>query len=221
MSFCRGVYIFEESPKSIQDNIGDVYCPVKFCFNIQQREMCISWQLCNNSEIHLWLWKVWSLNICSQSPIYVTIARKDDTNRQNTLFLCWKMMNLVPNRQLLLNVPFQPNKYTRKDLWVDNKVQKTIGDVCIFLHKEMKSVFTFQPIKRPVSTTVKSEKADSMFWIILLRTKNRQLCCFVVMVHIVLQKRRVVTTKKKSHLHFWRNFSANHNQADPNLNQKM
>ena len=39
-------------------------------------------------------------------------------------------------------------------------------------------------------------------------------------VHIVLQERRVVTTKKKSHLHFSRIFSANHNQTHPNLNQK-
>ena len=28
-----GVYIFEESPKSIQDVIGDVYCPGKYCSN--------------------------------------------------------------------------------------------------------------------------------------------------------------------------------------------
>ena len=55
----------------------------------QQREMRISWRLCNNSEIHLWLWKVWILVVCSQSSYYVTRAREDDKNRQNTLFLCW------------------------------------------------------------------------------------------------------------------------------------
>ena len=31
------VYIFEENPKSIQEFIGDVYCPGKYCFN---REKC-------------------------------------------------------------------------------------------------------------------------------------------------------------------------------------
>ena len=31
----------------------------------QQRKMRISWWLCNISEIHLWLWKVWSLVVCS------------------------------------------------------------------------------------------------------------------------------------------------------------
>ena len=40
------------------------------------------------------------------------------------------------------------------------------------------------------------------------------------MEHIALQERRDATTKKKSHLHFWRNFSANHNQTHPNLLQK-
>ena len=29
----QGVYIFEESPKSVQDVIGDVYCPGKYCSN--------------------------------------------------------------------------------------------------------------------------------------------------------------------------------------------
>ena len=38
-SFCQGVYFFEESPKSIQDVIGDVHCPGKYCFN---REKCES-----------------------------------------------------------------------------------------------------------------------------------------------------------------------------------
>ena len=39
LSFDQGVYIFEESPKSIQDVIGDVYCPGK---NGSNRERCES-----------------------------------------------------------------------------------------------------------------------------------------------------------------------------------
>ena len=37
LSFGPGVYIFEENPKSIQDVIGDVYCPGDYCSN---REKC-------------------------------------------------------------------------------------------------------------------------------------------------------------------------------------
>ena len=39
LSLGQGVYIFEESPKSIQDVIGDVYCPGEYCLN---REKCKS-----------------------------------------------------------------------------------------------------------------------------------------------------------------------------------
>ena len=39
LSLGQGVYVFEVRPKSIQDVIGDVYCPGKYCLN---REKCES-----------------------------------------------------------------------------------------------------------------------------------------------------------------------------------
>ena len=69
-------------------------------------------------------------------------------------------------------------------------------------HVEMKSVFSLESKKRPVSTTVENGKPAVTFRIIFLRTKNQQLSCLVVMVYIVLQERRVVFTKKKIQLHF-------------------
>ena len=39
LSLGQGFYIFEENPKSVQDIIGDVYCPGKCCLN---REKCES-----------------------------------------------------------------------------------------------------------------------------------------------------------------------------------
>ena len=38
-------------------------------------------------------------------------------------------MNLVPNKKLILNVPFQSIKYRKKELCLDNKVRENIGDV--------------------------------------------------------------------------------------------
>ena len=74
----------------------------------QHREMQIYWWLCNISEIHLWLWKVWSLVVCSQSSFYFTRARKDDKNRQNTFFLCKKRW--YPTNKFYLMSRFnQPN----------------------------------------------------------------------------------------------------------------
>ena len=63
------------------------------------------------------------------SYFHITRARKDDKNRQNTLFLCKKRIKLVPNNQLLLNVPFQSCIYRKKEVCVDDKVRETIGDV--------------------------------------------------------------------------------------------
>ena len=39
LSLGQGVYIFEERPKSVQEVIGDVYCPGMYCLN---REKCES-----------------------------------------------------------------------------------------------------------------------------------------------------------------------------------
>ena len=59
-------------------------------------------------------------------------------------------MNLVPNIQLLLNVPFEPTKYRKKKLCVDKKVQEAIGDVycptcrnekCVYISTNKKTSF--------------------------------------------------------------------------------
>ena len=128
----------------------------------EQREMRIYWRLYNNSEIHLRLWKVWSLVVCSQSSFFVKRARKDDTNRQNTLFLCSKKMNLVPNKQLLPNVPFQSTNYRKNNCVWTTKYQR-LSEMCIVQHVERKKVFTFQPKKRLDSTAVKSAKLAATF----------------------------------------------------------
>ena len=38
-------------------------------------------------------------------------------------------MNLLPDKQLFINVPFQSTKFRKKELCVDNKVEETIVDV--------------------------------------------------------------------------------------------
>ena len=63
-------------------------CLLSWQILLQQREMRISRRLCNKSKIHLRLWKVWSLVVCSQSSFYVARAREDDKSRHNTFFLC-------------------------------------------------------------------------------------------------------------------------------------
>ena len=128
-------------------------------------------------------------------------------------------MNFVPNKQLLLNVPFQSTKYRKKELCVDNKVRETIEDVCCPTSRNEKFVY-ISTYKTTSFYDCKTCKACCVVLNFPLRTKHRQFCCLAVMVHIVLQETRVATTKKKNHLHTWRCLSASHNQAHPNLNQK-
>ena len=167
----------------------------------QQREMRIYWWLCDNSEIHLWLWKVWCLVVCSQSSFRITRARKDNKNRQNTFFLCQKKMNLLPNKQLLLYVPFQSTKYRKKELCGDNKVQKTIGDVYCPTCRNEKCVY-ISTNKTTSFYDCKKCKACCNVLNIPFKDQNRRICCLVVTVPIVLHEKRVATTKRKNHLHF-------------------
>ena len=81
----------------------------------------------------------------------------------------------------------QPN-IEKKNCLGTTKYER-LSEMCIVQHVELKSVFTFQPIKLQVSTTVKSAKPAATFWIFLLGPKNRQLCCLVVTVHIVYTSR--------------------------------
>ena len=133
-------------------------------------------------------------------------------------FSLLKKMNFVPKNNCYLRSHFnRANKEGKISVWKTR--YKRILEMCIVQHVEMKSVFTFEPIKRLVSMTVQSTKPAATFWILLLRTKNRQLCCLAVTVHIVLQERRVATTKKKNQLRFWRNFCGNQFPANPNTRQ--
>ena len=50
-------------------------------------------------------------------------------------------MNLVPNKQLLLNVLFYLTKFRKKEFGVDDKVRETIGDVYCPLCRNEKSVY--------------------------------------------------------------------------------
>ena len=163
------------------------------------------WWLCNNSEIRLWLWKVWSLVFCSQNLFKLQEHVK--TTKTRFLF-AKKRWTWYPTNNYHLATHFNQLMIERKIcVWTTNYQRPS--ELCIVQHVKMKIVFTFQPIKRLISTTVKSAKPAAT--IILLSGDGTH--CFA--------RKRVATKEKKSHLHFGRNFSANHNQAHRNLNQKM
>ena len=80
-------------------------------------------------------------------------------------------MNLLPNKQLFLNVPFQSTKYRKKELCVDNKVQETIGDV-------------YCPTCRNEKCLYISTKKTTNFY----DCKKCKACCHVLKIPFMNQK---------------------------------
>ena len=71
-------------------------------------------------------------------------------------------MSLEPNEQLLPIVPFQSNKYKKKELYVDNRVRETNGDVYCPTCRNEKCVY------------ISSNKAPSFY-----NCKKCKACCNV------------------------------------------
>ena len=68
---------------------------------------------------------------------------------------------MLPDKQIFINVPFQSTKYGKKELCVWTTKYERLSEMCIVQH--VQSVFTFQPIKQLVSTTVKSANPVATF----------------------------------------------------------
>ena len=190
-----------------------MYWPGKYCLNREKCESIGGYVTtprsiygCGKCGAWLFVHKV---------PFTLQEHEKTTQTDKTRFFFARKRWTWYPTNNYYSSSHFnQPNKEKNNCVWT----RSILLEIRIAKHVEIKNVFTFQPIKRLVSTTVKSAKPAATFWKFLLRTKNRQFCCLAVMEHIVLQERRVAITK--NHLRFWINFSANHNQAHPNLNHE-
>ena len=126
-SLGQGVSIFEANPKSIQQVIGDVYCPGKFCLN---REKCES--------LDGYVTNPRSIDGCGKSGARLFVHKflftlqehlKTTKTDKTRFFFAKKRMNLLRDKQLLLNVPFQSTKYRKKEFCVENEIRETIRDV--------------------------------------------------------------------------------------------
>ena len=88
-------------------------------------------------------------------------------------------MNLVLNKQLLLNVSSQSTKYRKKELCVHNKIQKTIGDVYCLTCRNEKCVY------------ISTNKTTSFY-----DCKKCRACCHVLNIPFKDQKSTIML--------FWR-----------------
>ena len=96
-------------------------------------------------------------------------------------------MNLEPNKQLLLSVPFQLTKFRKKELRVDNKLEETIGDVFCPTRRNEKCVYVSN---NKTTSFYDCEKCKACCHVlnIALMDQKATICCLAVMVHIVLQE---------------------------------
>ena len=125
LSLGQGVYIFEERPKSVQEVIGDVYCPGKYCLNTEKCKSIGGYVTtprsiygCDNCGAWLFVHKV---------PFKLQEHVKTTKTDKTRFFFAKKKMLL--DKQLFVNVPFQSTKYGKIEWFVDIKVRETIGDV--------------------------------------------------------------------------------------------
>ena len=110
----------------------------------QQREMRISWWLCNNSRIHLWLRKIWSLVVCPETSFYVTRTCKNDKNRQNTFFLSLKKLNFSPDKQFFIEFrPQFPIKHSHPHQKRLKRVQIWNKRIRFLLADDLSNIFNF------------------------------------------------------------------------------
>ena len=180
LSLGQGVYIFEESPKSYQVVIGDVYCSPEFCLS---REKCKS-----NGGYTKYLRSIYGCDKCGAwlfvHKVPFTLQEHVNTTKTD------KTRFFFPRKRWTC---YTTNSCSKKSLFNQTNIGRKncvyttsrLLELCIVPHAETKSLFTFQPIKWLVPTTVKSVRHAATFWKFLLRTRNQQLCCLAVMEHRV------------------------------------
>ena len=142
----RGLHFLRE-PKSVQDVIGDVYCPGKFCSN---REKCESLGVyvttprsifaCRKCGAWLFVHKV---PLMSQGHVKTTITDK------SRLFFVKKRWTWYPTNNYYLKSHFNLPNIERKFCVWTTKYER-LSEMCVVRHVETKSLFLLQPIKRLV-----------------------------------------------------------------------
>ena len=121
-------------------------------------------------------------------------------------------MNLVPNKQLLLNVTFQSTKCGKKELSVDNEVRESIGDVYCPTCKNEKCVY-ISTKKTTSFYDCKKCKAYSNVLNIPFKDQKPTIMLFDGDgTHCFARKTSRDYEKEKPSPFFEENFSANHNQ---------
>ena len=156
----QGVYIIGKSQKSVQDVIGDIYCPRKICSNREKCESLGGYVTTPRSIYAFGKCGAWLffLKVPFMLPENVKTTKTDKTR---FIFARKRRTWYQTSNYYLMSHFNQPNIERKNCVWTTK--YERLSEMCIVQHVEMKSVFTFQPIKRLVPTTVKSAKPAATF----------------------------------------------------------
>ena len=123
LSLGQGVYIFEEHPKSIQNVLGDMFCPGEYCLNKEKCKSIGGYVItprpiygCDNCGAWLFVHKV-----------HFTLQEHVKTTKTDKTRFFFARKNMLPDKQLSNKNQFQSTKYRKSELCVNNI--KTTGDV--------------------------------------------------------------------------------------------
>ena len=148
------------------------------------------YRLCGHWQLSRQIWTIfWSKNDSNYLDLKFKVFRKDDKKEfrlvQNLTMGEAYLNQFMRLRNQLVNAAenFAREEHLTpvliptmsKDMDEQLKLPHKVVDVVDRAKRKIcvKSVFTFQPIKQLVTTTVKSAKPAATFRIFLLRTKNR------------------------------------------------
>ena len=106
LPFGQGVYIFQESPQSIQDVIGDVYCPGKYCSNREKCESPGSYVTIPRSIYGCGKCRAW---LFVHKLPFILHEHVKTTQTDETRFFFVKKMNLLTDKQLFIKFPSRNN----------------------------------------------------------------------------------------------------------------
>ena len=102
LSFGQRVYMFEESPKSIQDVIGDIYCPGKYCFSRKKCKSLGGFITIPRSNYGCGKCGAW---LFVHKVPFMLQEHVKTTQTDKTRFFFAKKLNLLRDKNLFIKVP--------------------------------------------------------------------------------------------------------------------
>ena len=119
LSLGPGVYIFEERSKSVQEFIGDVYCPGKYCLSTEKCKSIGGYKTTPRSIYGCDICGAWLFVHKVPFKLQEHVIRQKQTKHAFSL-----LKKMLPDKQMFINFPFQSTKYGKKELCVDDKVRE-------------------------------------------------------------------------------------------------